>query len=147
MRPTLLGYCFIDPLLDQSSRYGYLFVLVVGIIAIVIIVANYCILCRMGLKMGSYIGSEELQIDKNSIVEKSVIIVIVKSLTIALAYIFTITPKIISVAVQVVTQKPMDPLFQLVADFLFALNTIPNLLTTVLLNSVIRERLKFILFK
>jgi hypothetical protein len=147
MRPTLLGYCFIDPLLDQSSRSGYLFVLAVGIIAIVIIVANYCILCRLGLKMGSYIDSEELEIDKNSIIEKSIIVVITKCVSIVLTYIITIAPKIASVAAQLVTQKPINPLFELVADFLFSLNTIPNLLTTILLNSIIRERLKFISFK
>ncbi|KXN71212.1 hypothetical protein CONCODRAFT_6104 [Conidiobolus coronatus NRRL 28638] len=71
---TSLGYCFIDPLLDQESRFVILFILLLAAVAGLIILINYTLLCRLGLQMGTYISSEELQIEKNSIVEKSLTI-------------------------------------------------------------------------
>jgi hypothetical protein len=141
LRPTILGYCFIDPLMDQASRFAMLFVLILAGISALIIIVNYTLLCRLGLRMGSYISSEDFSIDKNSIIEKSMLIVMTKSLSIILTYTITIFPKIISVTNLVIYQKSISPKFDLIADFLLSMNTVPNLLTTILLNSIIRKRL------
>jgi hypothetical protein len=142
---TSLGYCFIDPLFDQESRFIILFILILASVAGLIILINYTLLCRLGLQMGAYISSEELQIDKNSIVEKSVAIVVLKSVSIMLGYTITLLPKLVNITYQVIYQREWNYKLDLVSDFLLALNAIPNLLTTILLNSVIRE--KFFNFK
>jgi hypothetical protein len=69
------------------------------------------------------------------------LIVMTKSLSIILTYTITIFPKIISVTNLVIYQKSISPKFDLIADFLLSMNTVPNLLTTILLNSIIRKRL------
>jgi hypothetical protein len=141
LKHTAFGYCFIDPLGDRVSRFIGTFVLVLASLAALIIIVNYSLLCRLGFQMGSYISSEDFDMDKNSIIEKSMLIVIVKSLSIMLTYTITILPKIISTTFLAIYQKSINPKFDLLADFLLSLNTIPNLLTTILLNSAIRKRL------
>ncbi|KXN71213.1 hypothetical protein CONCODRAFT_6105 [Conidiobolus coronatus NRRL 28638] len=140
-KPTIIGYCFIDPFEVGVPKFIGLFVLIIAGLATLVIMVNYSLLCRLGLQMGSYVNSEEFNIDKNSIIEKSMLIVIAKSLSIMLTYTITILPKIISVTILTIYQRPINPKFDLIADFLLSLNTIPNLLTIVLLNKVIRKRL------
>jgi hypothetical protein len=141
LKLTAMGYCFIDPSGDRVSKFIGLFVLALASLAALTIIVNYSLLCRLGLQMGSYINNEEFNMDKNSIIEKSMLIVIGKSLSIMLTYTITILPKIISTAFFAIYQKSISPKFDLLADFLLTLNTIPNLLTTILLNSIIRKRL------
>jgi hypothetical protein len=141
MVPTILGYCFINPLQGNMSRFASFFVIVLATISILIIIVNYALLCRLGLQMGTYINSEELQMDKNSIVEKSILIVVTKSVAITSTYLILILPKLVTAVYTTIHLKSINDEFDVVADFLLGLNSFPNLLTTILLNSTIRGRI------
>jgi hypothetical protein len=140
LRPTLMGYCFIDPLEGQISRYCILSIVILGLIAIITIISNYTFICLLGLKMGAYARSDEIRLEKNSIVEKSTIIVLSKAISIALTYLISFCPKLITTTYAVINLKSIGLKFDLISDFLISICILPNLLTIVLLNSVIRQR-------